>query len=89
MPIIFGGHKVKDYATWRPYFDSDEERRIAHGVKTLKVLQHAEDPNHVFLLMEVADLEKLQQFFNDPAMGPIMEKAGALERPQFTFYNEV
>ena len=89
MPIIFGGHKVKDYATWRPYFDGDEERRQSYGIKTLKVLQHTDDPNHVFMMMEVQDMNKLQQLFEDPAMGPIMEQAGALEKPDFTVFNEV
>jgi RNA-binding protein YlmH len=86
--IVFGHHRVKDYQTWRPYFDSDEQRRLAYGVKTLKVLNPADEPNNIHLLFEIESAEKFQECLHAPDLGNLMQEAGVIEKPEFTILNE-
>ena len=81
MAFINISHKVKDYATWRPFFDKDEPRRLSAGVKTHHVFRSMSDPNDIHILMEAADVSVMEKLFSDPAMPKIMEEAGVIGQP--------
>jgi hypothetical protein len=47
---------VGDYDTWRPMFDRDLPRAREKATEQ-RVFRSADDPNHVFILLEFASLE--------------------------------
>lgn len=49
-----------DYEAWRPMFDVDQPR-ARETAETTRVFRSADDPNHVFVLIEFATLEDAQQ----------------------------
>jgi len=48
--------QVGDYETWRPLFDQDRPR-AREKATAQRVLRSADDPNHVFIVLEFASLE--------------------------------
>jgi len=75
-------HKVREYSQWKPVFDS---HRKAHKAATLKlglVLRNEEDPNDVFVLFDVGDMQKAQRFLNSAKFKAAMKAAGVVGRPK-------
>ena len=48
--------QVGDYETWRPLFDQDRPQ-AREKATAQRVLRSADDPNHVFIVLEFASLE--------------------------------
>ena len=48
--------QVGDYETWRPMFDQDGPRAREQAISQ-RVFRSADDPNHVFIVLEFASLE--------------------------------
>jgi hypothetical protein len=53
------------YDRWRPLFDQDvpRARELATGVR---VLRGAEDPDHVFIVLEFASVEAARAWYESP-----------------------
>lgn len=85
MPYLLVRHKVRDFATWKPLFDSDESNRLQHGLRQKLVLRNADDPQEIVILMEADDLAKARQFSSSPDLREVMEKAGVTDRPDVYF----
>ncbi len=79
-------HHVKDYATWRPFFDKDEANRQAANMKVMGVFQDAADPNYVSISMEVADVAKAKEFGSSEQLKKAMQEAGVTDQPEIKFY---
>lgn len=60
MATLILNHKVKDYATWKAGFDSDEERRQGAGIILLSVGQKVGEENNVYAVFNVADPSVLE-----------------------------
>ena len=54
-------HKVTDFDVWKEVFDSHAKAQKESGMKAEKVLRNIEDPDEVFLLLEVSDMETVMQ----------------------------
>ena len=48
--------QVGDYDAWRPMFDQDLPQ-AREKAKVQRIFRDADDPNHVFILLEFASLE--------------------------------
>ena len=48
--------QVGDYDTWRPMFDQDRPRAREQAISQ-RVFRSADDPDHVFIVLEFASLE--------------------------------
>ena len=81
MALYYGKHKVKDYDSWRPYFDADQQRVQTTGAKVHSVMRSADDPNEVHFIFDVPDLAAFGSMMQSPELGEIMQKAGVLEQP--------
>lgn len=82
-------HEVKDYATWRVGFDSDEGNRSQMGVKVSGVYQSADNPNMVTIITEVPSVEAIKGFMSNPDLKSNMEKAGVIGMPDVKILNKV
>lgn len=81
MSFILVNHKVKDFNSWKPFFDKDQTDQLKSGIVVSKVFRGAEDPNDVHILFETSDMEKVQKFFNNPRLKELMHKAGVISEP--------
>lgn len=79
-------HHVKDYATWRPFFDKDEANRQAANMKVLGVFQDAADPNYVSVTVAVTNVEAAKQFAASEELKKVMTEAGVTDQPEVKFY---
>ncbi|HEY8776411.1 MAG TPA: hypothetical protein VIM33_08055 [Gaiellaceae bacterium] len=52
--------QVGDYDTWRPMFDQDRPQ-AREKATAQRVFRNADDPNHVFILLEFASVEDAQE----------------------------
>jgi hypothetical protein len=81
MAHIIIQHQVDDYASWRPHFDADKGAREAAGARDVAVLQDADDPNSVWMVME-ADPSVVEPMMSDPERAAEMQAAGVISQPQ-------
>jgi len=83
MTYVYGHHKVRDFNVWKPFFEEDEPRRTAAGIKLLHLFQDVNDPNDVHFLFESQDLGSIQKMMESEDMEETMKKAGVLSEPHF------
>ena len=86
MPHVLLRHKVANFDSWKPAFDSDQSRREAAGLKTVHLFNSLEDPNNVFIVFKYNDLEKAKAVFNDPDLKEFMVKNGVIEGPSIEWF---
>ncbi len=82
MATIILNHKVTDYNQWKPYYDADIKRRESAGLKEIKVGRKAGDPNTVYMIWEVKDIEGVNSMVGDPELQEVMKKAGVISPPE-------
>ncbi len=78
---------VKDYADWKIGFDQDSNFRKPAGLGFVTVGQSVDNPNHVSLVLSVADMGKAKAFMADPRLKDVMTKNGVISKPEFNFWN--
>jgi quinol monooxygenase YgiN len=76
MTTAIALHRVADYDTWRPVYDSLDEARNAAGVTGQQVLRSQDDPNLVIVRHDFADRAAAQAFFASPELQQGMAEAG-------------
>ncbi|HWF40716.1 MAG TPA: hypothetical protein VN683_01415 [Acidothermaceae bacterium] len=78
MPTVIGHHDVKDKDHWLAS-PKREEVFGPMGVTNIRTFVDPQNPNHVAVLMDVADLDAMMAAMqNDPAMGEAMAYDGVL-----------
>lgn len=82
MATLIVNHRVKDYATWKVGFDSDEERRAGAGIRLITVGQKAGDAGNVYIVFDVADTSILPEFMGNPEMQQKMQALGVISAPE-------
>ena len=58
MPYFLVRQRVRDYAKWKQVFDEHGGVRETAGSKGKYIYRNSDDPNDVFVLLEVSDLQK-------------------------------
>ena len=87
MATVILNHKVEDYKKWRPVFDSDGRRRKEAGMTNERVFRSAEDPNHIFIIADVADPSITAKMMSDPDLAAKMKEGGVISKPSVTILN--
>ena len=82
-------HSVKDYDTWRPFFNTDSTNRKANGLEDIVVGRGIDKTNNLVIAMKVTDLAKARAFSTDPKLKEVMEKAGVNSKPSTVFYRVI
>ncbi|MEK7730306.1 MAG: hypothetical protein AAB363_00460, partial [Planctomycetota bacterium] len=59
-------NKVADFAQWKKVFDSHAEAQRQAGLHLQRLWRGIDDPNEVFMLFEVTDIEKARSFVTSP-----------------------
>ena len=87
---VYVTHKVKDFDSWLKGYDAEgKEARAAHGMVDIGLGRGIDDPNMVYLLFGVTDMEKAKARANSPELKKIMTDAGVVGKPELVFYREV
>ncbi len=85
MSIVIFRHKVKDFATWKPIFDSTEAARKAAGEKSVQVIQVEGDPNDVILVCNYTSADGVKGLMATTEIQEAMQRSGVLGEPEVTF----
>ncbi len=79
MTYMLVRNKVRDFDVWKEVFD-DQQRTVRDtGLDLVHLWRSTEDPNEVFFLLSVSDMDRARAFTADPASAAVGERAGVLE----------
>ncbi|HUC16248.1 MAG TPA: hypothetical protein VMA37_00995 [Acetobacteraceae bacterium] len=81
MALMIIHHRVRDYVTWRPFYDAHEGARAAATITNGKVFRGADDPNDILILFEIVDPAKAQAFGTSEDLKSTMNRAGVIGAP--------
>lgn len=79
MTTMLCWNRVSDYARWRRIFDSHTSAHHEAGLKLRQLWRTVDDPNRIFFIFEVRDIEKARSFINAPGNEDIGKDAGVLD----------
>ncbi|NIM49126.1 MAG: hypothetical protein GTO22_07675 [Gemmatimonadales bacterium] len=72
-------NRVKDFQRWKDVFDSHEEAHRRAGLRLVHLWQAVEEPNEVFFLFEVDDLDLALAFTSAPEAAEAGRASGVLD----------
>jgi hypothetical protein len=72
-------NRVADFSKWKAVFDSHADAHCEAGLRLLDLWRGVEEPNNVFFLFEVANVEHARAFLSDPAAAEAGSTAGVLD----------
>ena len=87
MAYLLVHQSVADYAKWKQVFDEHQAMREAAGSKGGQVLQSADDPNKVIVMMEWDSIENARAFAQSDDLRQAMERAGVTGPPDIHYLN--
>jgi hypothetical protein len=82
-------HVVKDFDTWKKGFDQDEMNRSASGLTLRALARGIDNPNNVFVFLNVSDLQKAKDFATSPKLKNVMQKLGVMGKPDIIYVDVV
>ncbi len=72
-------NRVKDYARWRSVFDSHAAGQQDSGLRLVNLWRDIEEPNNVFFLFEVDDMNKARAFISAPEAAEAGRASGVID----------
>ena len=72
-------NRVTDFSLWREYLEADRLAATEYGLELVNLWQSIDDPNEVFFLLEVADVDRANAFMARPESREIGEKSGVID----------
>ena len=79
MVFLLCRNRVKDFPAWKQVFDSHANSHRVAGLHLTSLWRSTEEPNNVFFLFAVADLDKAREFLNAPDAGDAAAESGVLD----------
>ena len=72
-------NKVADFGKWKAIFDSHKNAHRQAGLTLESLWRGLDNPNNVFFVFAVADLQRAQAFISAPIAAQAGKDAGVLE----------
>ncbi|MGI9222529.1 MAG: hypothetical protein ACR2QS_15995 [Woeseiaceae bacterium] len=72
-------NKVRDFATWYRFFGEESAAATEHGLSLDRVWQSMDDPNNVFFILNVEDVDRANAFMARPESVEVGEKSGVID----------
>ena len=88
MAHILIHHKIEDYDKWKPAFDDHASYRAENGSMGGKIFRNADNPNDLFVLLEINSIENAKKFVSSDATKEAMKNAGVVGIPSIYFVEE-
>ncbi len=79
MTYMLVRNKVRDFDVWKKVFDEGTGTASEAGLGLVHLWRSIEDPNEVFFLLSVSDMDRARAFTADPAAAATGERSGVLE----------
>jgi hypothetical protein len=79
MTYMLVRNRVTDFAQWMSVVESHAEARETAGLRLVNLWRSVEDPNNIFFLLEVASIEKAEEFVNHPDSAKAKEESGVID----------
>ena len=89
MAHILIHHKIEDYSKWKPAFDDHASYRAENGSMGGKVFRNADNPNDIFVLLEINSIENAKKFVSSVDTQEAMKNAGVVGMPEIYFVDEI
>jgi len=89
MITVLIHHKVSDFNTWKPVFDSGFQFRHQLGEEGYKMYRSLTDPNDVTLMLNFLSGESAQKFVNSAEFRAKLKEAGVVGEPVIKICAEV
>jgi len=78
--------KIKDFDSWIKVFDGEgAEMRAKDGLQDGVLAQGIDDPNLVYLVFKITDLEQAKAALINPERKKLMQKSGVIGEPEIYF----
>ncbi len=78
-------HSVRDFSEFKKAYDSHAPIRVAAGLAEQHVLQDADDPNMVTVILKADDLKRAEEFARSDDLREAVQKAGVVGKPEMYF----
>ncbi len=72
-------NKVKDFDVWKTIFDEQLAAAGEHGLKLENLWRVVDDPNNVFFIFTIDDLDRAHAFLNAPSSAEAGERSGVID----------
>ena len=82
-------HPVRNYERWKNTFDGHRQERAEIGVHEMLVTHPLEDPNDVYMMFGVTDVETVTDYMASDILRVAMRLAGVTGEPQAYFVEHV
>lgn len=84
---VMVSHKVKDFDTWfKVYTDEGRTARAGYGLVERGMARDLEDPNLVYIVFALTDMEKAKARIASEELKTMMTEAGVEGPPNIVFY---
>jgi hypothetical protein len=82
-------HSVKDYAKWKPLFETDSTARKSNGMEFIVIGRKNDKPNDLVVVLQASDVQKAKAFAADPRLKEVMKKGGVNSKPEASYYHVI
>ena len=72
-------NKIKDFSKWHVYFEEDSAAAAEYGVTLAGLWRTVDDPNNVFFILDIEDIDRANAFMERPESQEIGEKSGVID----------
>jgi hypothetical protein len=79
MLVMLVRNRVEDYSRWKSVFDSQDPAAREAGQYLTDLWRDIEDPNNVFFVLRISDLDKARDFVADPKSAEVGKAAGVID----------
>jgi hypothetical protein len=88
MAHILVHHKIEEFNKWKTAFDDHSGIRAEHGSTGGKIFRNADDPNDIFVFLEIRSIENGKKFAQSDSLKEAMKEAGVISIPEVYFLEE-
>jgi len=85
MATLFVRHDVKDFKSWKSYYDSFDTERKGMGVTAHGVYQTEGDPNNVTVYHEFKNMDEAKKFAGSARLKEVLQQSGVVGSPIIWF----
>jgi hypothetical protein len=78
-------HKIGEFSRWQAYYDSHAPARRKAGAREIFLLRNLNDPKEIFLLCQVDDVGKAEEFMASDDLHDTMRQAGVVGNPDIYY----
>jgi len=79
MTHLLCRNRVMDFSRWRAVFASHQTAHRNAGLQLVSLWRSVEEPNNIFFLFEVANMDQAREFIGDPEAAKAAQASGVID----------